>query len=446
MKKYISMLSAVVALVFLTATPGCPAPPPKPNVVVIMVDDMPPAAIFHMPAVSSLRQEGVTFTNAITPLNSCEPSRASFFTGKQYPVPTGTSNWDVVTDYDDQNTIWTWLKAKGYTTGLFGKFFQNYTVVAPYVPPGIDEFVVMRLADYFDIPVVRNGVQEQLPPGVYSTDFFGNEAVQFIQDHAQDTDPFFVMFTPYGPHITLPDFLPIPAPRHEGLYQNYPPYRPIAWNEEDMSDKPKLVNMPYADTDQLFADTLETVQSVNEVIAQIMATLEAEGVADNTIVVFVSDNGYATGQHRWTSKFLPYNASISTPMVVSYPFKTSGCYPSGCVDTGLIAMGTDLNATIVDLLNLSPTTTQDGLSFKKRVSSSVKGNPPVREHIQIGPEFYPWGYVGVRTDEWAYYVWQTGEEELYDLQADPAQMEGAIANDPDYDAIKAELGALLPSF
>ena len=143
---------------------------------------------------------------------------------------------------------------------------------------------------------------------------------------SQAGEPFFLYLAFKAPHLPQ-----IPAPRHDGLFQGIPPWRPPSYNEADVSDKPQWVQdlalQNSAQLDQIRIDQLEMLQAVDEAIGGnpafgivgIMEHLRNLGVADNTIVVFFADNGWYWGEHRLRAKNNPYEEAIRSPMFVRYP-------------------------------------------------------------------------------------------------------------------------------
>src|SRR4029450_12484542 len=150
-------------------------------------------------------------------------------------------------------------------------------------------------------------VQYGSAEGAYLTDVMREKAKTFITDSVTSGEPFFLYLAFKAPHLPQ-----IPAPRHDGMFEGIPPWRPLSYNEADVSDKPDWVKalapQNSADLDQIRIDQLEMLQSVDEAIGGnpaigivgIMEHLRNLGIADNTIVVYLADHGYVGTAHSCT--------------------------------------------------------------------------------------------------------------------------------------------------
>jgi arylsulfatase A-like enzyme len=431
----------------------------RPNVIVVMTDDQRYDVLQYMPILQQkLVERGVTFTNAFVPTSECCPSRSSFLTGEY------AHNSGVLTNEPpiggapafvgrDTSTIATWLKGIGYRTGLYGKYLNAYDLLCPphtaacYVPPGWDEWhAFVNVPQSYNYKLVENGTIVSYGAGAvdYATDVLTSKAIQFIQ--GANGRPFFLLLTTNVPHAELPSGISVPPPRHAGAYVNVTFFHPPSYDEADLSDKPvALQNGPRAN-DPLGIFTyeswtraarqrgLESLLAVDDAIADIDAALDATHQTADTIVVFFSDNGLMNGEHRiWGVKECAYEECIRVPMIVRYP--RLNVAPRW---EGRIAMNFDLAATFAELADVSPSSPINGMSLVP-----VLRQQPVNWRTDFliewwrGPAPVP-TYTAVRTESWKYIEHQNGERELYDLEADPYELQSLHA-DPAYDAIKASL-------
>jgi N-acetylglucosamine-6-sulfatase len=405
----------------------------QPDIVVILTDDQRWDTLWAMPTVQSeLVGKGLSFTQsfAVNPL--CSPSRASILTGL-YSHHTGVYTNSLPNGgfqaFDDSSTVATWLQDAGYRTGLFGKYLNAY--MGAYVPPGWTRWCAITNQDTggayyrYDLNVDGTIVHHGNNPEDYSTDVLANEAESFVRG-ASPSDSLFVYFAPYAPHVPS-----TPAPQYEGAFSGLPPYSAPNSNEADVSDKPAYIRTlpPLTPAGEAIVqsgreDQYETLLSVDDAIAGLLSALEDTGRLANTMVVFASDNGANWDEHRWQGKQAPYEECIRVPLVVRYdPVITSPRQDDHLV------LNIDLAPTMAELAGAAAPPT-DGVS----VIPLVTGMEPVWrsdfavEHVQDDNRPVP-TFCMVRSGSIAYVAYDTYEEELYDLAADPYQLQN-VAGDP----------------
>ena len=464
-----------------------PAPQPlRPNILFILSDDQrwDTTDDTHSPIpgqdiMPGLRRElgdsGVEFTNAFMGTPLCCPSRSSILRG-QYAFHTGVyTNTGLHGGADDfvpneSQTVGTLLQAAGYRTGFIGKYLNGYNLLwpdplTPYVPVGWTVWGAFRNVAYYNYGLVENGVRVNYgnTEAEYSTDVLREKAKQFITDSVVAGQPFFLYLafkTPHGPWV--------PAPRHVGKFAGLAPWRPASHNEPDVSDKPTWVqNTPQldatevADLDAIRIAQLEMLQAVDEAIGGsttygitgIMQHLRDLGIADNTMVVYFSDNGWHWGEHRYQAKNKPYEEAIRAPMLIRYP-KLAPLPRS----ESQFAMNIDFCPTFVELAlrgtDPQPTITFDGASLVRLLDGTA---PSWRSDFLT--EGWPTGHVwaSVRDTRWKYTELPllpgdpaSGfEKELYDLETDPLELNNLAsdpANAPRMADMAARLRVLRPSW
>jgi len=445
----------------------------RPNIVVILTDDqrfdtidathspLPALGLPAMPATfSRLAGEGVTFTQAVVTTPICGPSRGSFFTGRHTyrHGMLANSGPHGVLDFDDSDTFATRLRAAGYRTSFMGKYTNAFDdlwtagVDAPYVPPGWDDFQVFNHSQ--SVPqtgfsMIENGVivSYDTPEQPYTTDVLAAKALAYIDASVQQApgEPFALWLS-----VTAPHFPWDPAPRHLGAFDALPlVLRPNAW-EEDVSDKPAWVQARPAGTNPLTllgqrnfrARQLEMQLSVDEMVAALVDRLEARGIGDDTIIVYASDNGHGWGEHRWDSKGCPWEECLRVPMLMRYP----RLVPGPRSEAGLVA-NVDVVPTLLALAGAEMADDLDGFDL----GPVLRGLAPAPERDVL---FEAYGgtnltYAGVRADGLKYLLYRDGFEELYDLEADPYELDNA-AYVAGYqalrDAMRARLQELWPGF
>jgi arylsulfatase A-like enzyme len=307
------------------------------------------------------------------------------------------------------------------------------------VPPGWDDWHAFIGSGYFDYRLVENGVVQ--PYGAdeadYLTDVLAAKAVDFIA--TADDRPFFLYFAPFAPHDPA-----TPAPRHAGRFAGTPPWRPPAWNEADVSDKPTwLMDQPLLSPDQVvFADglyerMLESLLAVDDAVAAILRALDEAGRADDTVVVFTSDNGLSLGEHRVVGKQCPYDECLRVPLVVRYPRAVIAAR----TDARLVA-NVDLAPTLAELAGTTPPGPVDGASMLPILDGSA--SPWRGDLLAEQFSFFPPTWAAVRSAVYKYveYRLAPAEVELYDLGADPNELVSRHA-DPAYAHVRAAMAARL---
>ena len=429
---------------------------PRPNIIFVLTDDQPVQTVAYMPTVKNVLQaEGVNFENGFITTPLCCPSRASILTGEyvhNHKVYTDRYPLGSAKKFDDVSTIAVWLQQAGYRTAYFGKYMNGYDELEPYgiVPPGWTDWAAFLAKDtgdedkgnlqyFFDFTMSENGTVVEYPKKKYnfSADILTTQAVDFVNEARNE--PFFLYVSYYNPHSPY-----IWAPRHEETFRHewaWEQYRPPNFNEKDISDKPKYIAElePFSpeEVDITYKQILRSLLSVDDGVASLLNVLNQTKLDRKTIIFYLTDNGLTAGDHRFGfSKNCPYEACIKTPFIVYAPWK----YASR-TDSSLVA-NIDLAPTFADLAGASVPNTVNGTSLVPLLENPTTPwrdallleHWPTEEGVgSIIPEFY-----SVRTADWKYTEYVTGECELYDLQNDPYELQN-LANKWRYRDIQAEL-------
>lgn len=434
---------------------GLPPLAERPSVLLIVTDDQRWDTLFAVPAIrAALGDRGAVFERAFVTNPVCCPFRASLLSGGFYSRHTGVlaalpPNGAAVR-FDDRRTLGTLLQQRGYRTALIGKYMNRLKDIAPRVPPGWDRFLAATdVRDWWNTGYLagntasdRPGTGERIRADDYITDFEAAAALDFLAA-AEPGEPFFLYLAFNAPHRPA-----VAPPADERRWGDYT-YRARSWGEEDVSDKPSWVRrradrflmpgegdrvgdprMPQS----LPAHQLASLRPVDRAVQRILAELEARGVADETVVIFTSDNGMMWGEHRLMTKAMPYEEAIRVPLLVRYP----GLPPA--VIEGPVAVNLDVAATVLELAGVE--LAGDGESLLPLLADpSAPGRERIFLHSAGVPSSVP-AWAGVRTDRWKYIEYVTGERELYDLVADPLEFTN-LASDPPHAERMAELAELL---
>jgi arylsulfatase A-like enzyme len=413
-------------------------------VVVIMTDDQTAASLPTMQHLNAeLVAEGTHFDQAIASFPLCCPSRATNLTGQyahNHGVVHNAGPFGGHVALDHNNTLPVWLRAVGYRTMHVGRYLNGYEFHHG-IPAGWSDWHTSPHSaafNYSSWKVNENGVLRSYPsadhPGEYQTDFSTRRAVELIDQAAPGEQPFFLSLWYTAPHRGGPrdpddprrPGTPSPAPRHRDAYAGMPMPRLPSFNERSMYDKPQVVaDRPRlspefaAGVEENWRQEIESLMAVDEGVAQIVDALRRTGELDNTLIVYLSDNGFMHGEHRaLAEKVLPYEESIRIPLVMRGPG-----VPRGRVDHRLIA-NVDVAATILDAADTSPGRVLDGRSLLELLADpGAEWGRDILIENGRGANGVP-AYRGIRTYRFLYVNHRTtGEYELYDLFEDPFQMQ-----------------------
>lgn len=478
----------------------------RPNIIFINTDDLDMASLPTMPKLKSLlADQGTTCTNFFANVSLCCPSRSTFLRGQYASHTQVLTNGGDNGGYErahtvgiENSTIATWLQAAGYRTGLIGKYLNGYgasksVVPDTYVPPGWSEWYgATGGVAYYDYALNENGkiVKYGKSPQDYQTDVLSGKAMDFITRTAGNPAPFFLYIAPKAPHGPA-----TPGPKYANAFPDAKAPRPPSYNEQDVSDKPQWVQkLPLLDDkrqaqiDQAYRMRIQTMQSVEDLVENVINTLRATGRLDNTYIVFSSDNGFMLGEHRDPSgKQVPYEESFRLPLIVHGPGIAAGKtmdqivgnvdfaptfaqwggasvpdFVDGRSFAPLLAGGTPdawRQAFLIEHFNVSgkangkkgkkgkqatqgtaqPATTAQATSGAGS-GGAAAGKGGNAKAIRAAGTTAPSGtgvgkaslglpeFHGLRTKDYVYIEYETKERELYDLTKDPNELQSTAGN------------------
>lgn len=418
-------------LTFTTA--GGPPPPPPlsgPNFIFIITDDQRydamgvvqrelaaqgrqarfPFFADQTPSMDRLAAEGIRFRNAFVTYSLCSPSRASFLTGRynhlngvrdnKTPFPTSAV------------TYATLLRDAGYQTGYVGKWHMGdqaarpgFTWTATYKGQG----------QYFNQQFLVNG--GSVGSNGWVDDVSTDYALQFIGNNAER--PFLLVVGYKSPHEPR-----TPATRHKNLYASATPEPAI--NADDLPPyKNKASGVSTEDTRNYF----RTLKGVDENLGRILTRLDELSLAENTVVVFVGDNGYYINDHGLRDKRSAYEESMRIPLLVRHPRLIT----TPRVRDELV-LNIDLAPTFLELAGLTPPPAMQGRSWKPLMENApVAWRPAFLFEYFVDPA-YPDAHpdmFAVRTATEKLVIYPGHEEwtELFDLSADPYER-NSLTTDP----------------
>ena len=341
--------------------PGTPdAPPPtRPNILVILTDDQRAGGTMTvMPKTVRLMGDGGTrYPNGVVTTPLCCPSRASIFSGRyvhNHGVGVGPTRV-TLQEYDMDATIQAELSAAGYKTAIAGKFLNGWQED----PPHFDKWVLFRAlytgeAGYGTSRFNLNGTDRTVD--TYSTVYLQRKSADFL-DYFERTDdvPWFMQVSPYAPHAPA-----IPEDKYAEAAVPSWPGNP-AQQEDDVSDKFGWVSKAAGskeDARSFRKKQLRTLMSVDDLVARTFAKLDALDETEDTLVFFLSDNGWLWYEHRLNGKRFPYDQAVRVPFYVRWPGHVDG----GAVDDRIVA-NIDIAPTVYEAASITPDYPVDGRSI-----------------------------------------------------------------------------------
>jgi arylsulfatase A-like enzyme len=421
---------------------GRQAPPARatgPNVLVIVTDDARVGTMVAMPKTERwMAAGGVTYRQGYDTTPSCCPSRSSIFTGR-YVHNHGVLTQAMGDRLDQATTLQHDLKEHGYLTAMAGKFLNRWPLRRP--PPWFDRYALAN-GGYYDQTWAVDGAVRKVP--TYSTTFIGDKAIQYLADfrRADGPRPWFLYLATFAPHDPR-----IPEPRY--AHAGFPPWHGLAVNEPDVGDKPGYLRrrapVPAGTIGRVRTQQLRTLRSVDDMVDRVMRALQAGGELDDTLVFFLSDNGYAWGEHRWVGKFLPYTESIQVPFYARWP----GRLPAGTSSDRMVA-NIDLKPTVLAAAGI-PSGATDGRSLLGPGGGHDTLLFEYWHDLANAPGVQTWA--ALRAPGWEYVEDEDQPgvpgrllREYYDLRKDPGMErnllgDGDPAGDPPVGELSARLAA-----
>lgn len=479
----------VLGLFFLLSTPGIEAADPKPpNILFIFSDDLTCQAIssygdsrklLETPNMDRIGREGIRFERCLVTNSICGPSRATILTGK-YSHRNGFYNNSNSRFDSNQQTFPKMLQAAGYSTAIIGKWHLISE------PTGFDHWQILPgQGIYYNPPMNRNGQQVKLSG--YTTDILTDLSIDWLKNRDK-TKPFLLMSQHKAPHREW-----APALRHLGWDNDrtYPEpptlFDDYAGRSKAVSDHDMGLDRTFTDLDAKFRpspnmteeqlkewnayygprneafrkanptgkdlvrwrynrymhDYLACVKAVDENIGRLLKCLDDEGLAENTIVVCSSDQGFFLGEHGWFDKRWIFEESLRTPLLVRWP----GVTRPGGVNHNIVSL-LDFAETFLDVAGIKVPEDMQGRSLVPL----LKGETPTDWRQSLYYHYYEFPvphrvrpHYGVITDRYKlvhYYKPDVDDWELLDRKTDPLEVKNLYA-DPSYAKTVKDLHAEL---
>lgn len=460
------------------------APAKQPNIVFIFSDDHAYQAIsaygdsrklIQTPNIDRIAKEGMRFDRALVTNSICGPSRAVILTGK-YSHLNGFYNNSNSVFNGAQTTFPKLLKAAGYQTALIGKWHLNSD------PQGFDYWQILLGQGIYYNPPMKTA-QGVIKTAGYVTDITTDASMAWVKGRDK-SKPFMLMCQQKAPHRewspNLPDLgwdkgrvYPEPAT----LFDDYKD-RAFSVGDQDMSLEKtisqldmKFVHPPGITPEQAkhwdahygpineayhkaepkgrdlvkwryqryMHDYLGCVKSVDDNVGRMLKFLEDEGLMENTIIIYSSDQGFYLGEHGWYDKRWIFEESVRTPLLVRWP----GVTASGSVNTSLVA-NVDFAQTFLDMAGVVAPADMQGRSLR----SLLAGQVPADWRKEFYYHYYEYPsphrvspHYGIITDRYKLvHYYGTGHDavNLFDSVKDPLELK-SFAGQADYADIQADL-------
>lgn len=437
--RWIVVVAAVVAAVpgFAPAMGQTPesdqqAPPSKPNVLVIIADDQ-AHSIFNrqlMPTVfEEIVDRGVSFDRAYVNTSQCCPSRAQILTGL-YGHHNGVDGNHVLLEHP---TIAELMQDDGYRTILAGKYLNSW----PCEPRAEwDRFVCLRGEGSKHMTLVDPRVHFQGNPRKvrgYQTEILADQISRFVDETPSDK-PFFAVYSPTSPHMPANDdrygSLQVPAHRPPNFDRAFEPGA-----APKFATKPPMTLDAIEKSDMTYRKMARSTRALDDSIKGLLGSLGDR--ATNTLVIYISDNGYMYGEHRLHKKIAPYEESVRVPFAIRFP---SAPTVPGAVSQALV-QNVDIAPTIADAIDRDWAADGHSLLPLLAAPQSVVRDAALVENCR-GENYPCWGsalkgsrqipsFWGAITDQYKYVSYATGERELFDLTEDPYELTN-LYGDPEH--------------
>lgn len=457
---------------FLSALSGAAAlaaPARRPNILFIMADDHASHAISaygsrinQTPNLDRIAQGGLRADNVFCTNSICTPSRAVILTG-QYSHVNGVKTLADPLDPDRQNVA-KLLQAGGYATAMIGKWHLHRN------PSGFDHWRILPgQGAYHDPEFIEMGETRQYRG--YCTDLIGDFSLEWLRSRPKDK-PFFLMCHHKAPHrpwqpppkyLKLFDDRKIPEP--PTLFDDYAHRSEAARRatmrvgehmsksdlKTDMPPDLKGVELRRWAYQYYIKDYLRCIQSVDDNVGRLLDYLDEENLAEDTIVIYTSDQGFFLGDHGWYDKRFMYEESLRMPFLVRYPREIR---PGG-VNRDIL-LNLDFAETFLDYAGLPVPPDMQGRSMRANLAGRAprdwRKSMYYRYWMHMTGDHRVAAHYGVRTDRYKliyYYgkaLGSTGSDkadtpaewELFDLKEDPRELH-SVYGDPQYAKVTAEL-------
>ena len=445
---------------------------PRPNILFIMTDDHAAHAmscyrsrINQTPNLDRIAQGGMLFNNCFCTNSLCEPSRAAILTGTYNHINEVTT---IGAHIDNrQENVAKILQRNGYQTAIVGKWHLGQGPA--HWPTGFDYWNILQgQGPYFDPEMVCNGEKVQYEG--YTTDLITDLSLEWLKERDKEK-PFFMMYHHKAPHRPWD-----PDDKHADMYEDIDIPTPDTFDDdysnraaaagaaqmtvaEHLTERDLKQPVPQGLTpaeekhwkyQRYIKDYLRCVASVDDNVGRVLDYLDDEGIADDTLVIYTSDQGFFLGDHGWYDKRFMYEESLRMPFIIRHPRSIAPESVNNDIITNV-----DFAATFLDYAGIDQPDRFQGHSFRPLLEGSTPEDWPEIMYYRYWMHLahhHVYAHYGVRTHRYKliyYYADALGqpgaideskppEWELFDLDEDPNELNN-VYHDPAYADIAAEL-------
>jgi N-acetylglucosamine-6-sulfatase len=424
----------------------------RPNVVYIITDDqrwdllsLRGHPFVRTPNMDRIGRQGVLFTNAFVTTSLCSPSRASYLTGRYAHQHKVRYNRSSETFDKEERTFPRMLHDAGYHTGYIGKWHIGNDA-SPR--PGFDYWSVLPgQGRYFKPEFNENGRMKTIEGHV--DDIVGDMAARFIEE-SDSAKPFCLSVGIKSPHAEQ-----LPPDRLKNLLSGVEIPKPPSWFEDyARSGKADVIRNSCIQVDKFFdgpdqlkggwdryiKDFYRSVMSADAAVGKVLDALDRKKLAQNTLVIFVGDNGFFLGEHHMVDKRFPYEDALRVPMLMRLP----GGASAGTT-VSRMALNIDICPTVLDFCGVAVPKNVAGRSLRPLVSGRAAQAWRTDMFYEYAERIWQCpAVVAVRTERHKYieYLDPADTNELYDLVIDPQEMRNVIG-EASYAATLADMKSRL---
>lgn len=464
-------------------------PKKRPNIVFIMSDDHayqaisayggPLADLAPTPNIDRIAKDGMLFVNCLVTNSICGPSRAAILTGK-YSHKNGFIDNTIGSTFDfSQESFAKVLQQAGYQTATIGKLHLGD------VPTGFDYYDILPgQGRYYNPQFINQNGQYEVEG--YATDIITDKTIEWLDSAKNDEKPFMVMMWHKAPHRNwepgpneLGMYENVTFPEPESLFDDYSGNREaaslnnmsIAKTMKLETDLKLMENAPAAMTEaqkeqwnavykpiyddfkkanlsgdeltsykyqRYMRDYLASVSAVDKSVGKVLDYLKANGLDENTIVIYTSDQGFYLGEHGWFDKRWMYRESLRTPLLIKWP----GVVKPGTVNEDLVS-NLDFGETLIDVAGAQIPAEMQGVSMLPILEGKTpedwrKGH--YYHYYEHPSEHNVMRHYGITTSKYKliHFYYDIDEWELFDLEKDPSEMNN-VYGDPAYAEVQKVL-------